>query len=243
MIRAIGFDLDDTLLDHRGAASTAIAALLQKQGWVYGGAAEFGLEWQRIEGLHFANYIAGNLTLIEQRRERLRDFLALAEVEVRDAELDELFDEYLAHYANSWVAFPDARPTLDALHGSGFRLAVLTSGLQRQQEAKLTSLGFLDFFDAVLAIGTLSAPKPDARAFLELSSALGCPPHEVLYVGDDPHWDAIAATRAGLHGVWLNRDGRDTPEGVTTQVRTLASLTASVLDGRNLRIGEPGPSL
>ncbi len=228
MIRAVGFDLDDPLFDHRGAASAAIAALLDEHGWAYQGATELGAEWRRVEQLHFAGYIAGNLTLIEQRRERLRDFLALAEVEVRDAELDELFDEYLAHYANSWVAFPDVRPTLDALHGSGFRLAVLTSGLQRQQEAKLTSLGFLDFFDAVLAIGTLSAPKPDPRAFLELTSALGCPPHEVLYVGDDPHWDAIAATSAGLQGVWLNRDGRDGPDGIGTEVRTLNSLVPAI---------------
>ena len=228
MIRAVGFDLDDTLLDHRSAASKAIASLLEQQGWVYQGATEFGREWQRLEQLHFAEYIAGNLTLIQQRRARMHDFLAMVEVEAHGTELDDLFEEFLSHYAKSWVPFPEVRATLENLRSSGFHLAVLTSGQQEQQEAKLASMGFLEMFESVLAIGTLTAPKPDARAFLQLSSALGCLPEEVLYVGDDPHCDAIAATKAGLHGVWLNRAGQDGPEGIGIQVRTLDSLVPAI---------------
>lgn len=228
MIRAVGFDLDDTLLDHRSAASSGLASLLAQQGWVYEGTAEFGAEWQRIEQRHFGDYIAGKLSLAEQRRERLRDFLAQADVELPDTELDELFEEYLRHYAKSWVAFPDALPVLENLHHLGFRMAVLTNGLQEQQEAKLARLGLSEFFDSVLAIGTLSAPKPDVRAFVELAAAVGHSSEEIVYVGDDPHWDAIAATKAGLHGVWLNRAGRDGPDGIGIQIRTLDSLIPAI---------------
>ena len=228
MIRAVGFDLDDTLLDHRSAASAGLAALVKQQDWVYEGVTELGKEWQRLEQLHFAEYIAGNLTLIQQRRARMRDFLATVEVEAHDAELDDLFKEFLSHYAKSWVPFPDVRATLENLRSSGFHLAVLTSGQQEQQEAKLASMGFLEMFESVLAIGTLTAPKPDARAFLQLSSALGCLSDEVVYVGDDPHWDAIAATKAGLHGVWLNRAGQDGPDGIGIQIRTLDSLVPAI---------------
>jgi len=242
VIRAVGFDLDDTLLDHRSAASAGLAALVKQQDWVYEGVIELGKEWERVERLHFANYIAGALTMREQRRERMRDFLALAEVEVRDTELDELFEEYLSHYAKSWVPFPDVRRTLENLSHLGFRLAVLTNGQQEQQESKLASMGFLEMFESVLAIGTLTAPKPDARAFLELSSALGCLPDEVLYVGDDPHCDAIAATKAGLHGVWLNRAGQDGPDGIGIQVRTLDFLVPAIHEWNGM-IAPQGQSL
>ncbi len=96
-------------------------------------------------------------------------------------------------------------------------------------------MGFLEMFESVLAIGTLTAPKPDARAFLELSSALGCAPEQVVYVGDDPHWDAIAATAAGLRGVWLNREDRVRPEGIHTEVRTHNSVVPTIheWDGMN----------
>jgi putative hydrolase of the HAD superfamily len=141
VIRAVGFDLDDTLLDHRSAASSGLASLFAQQGWVYEGTAEFGAEWQRIEQRHFGDHIVGKLSLAEQRRKRLRDFLAQADIELPDSELDELFEEYLRHYAKSWVAFPDALPVLENLCHLGFRMAVLTNGLQEQQEAKLAHLG------------------------------------------------------------------------------------------------------
>ena len=111
MIRAVGFDLDNTLFDHVGAATAGLASLLQEQGLVYKGANHLRQEWQRIEQRHFSEYIAGNLTLIEQRRERMREFLGLMNIEAYDVELDEMFGKYLFHYANSWTAFPDVRPT------------------------------------------------------------------------------------------------------------------------------------
>lgn len=231
MIRAVGFDLDDTILDHRGAATAGLIGLLQDQGWAYEGVNELGKEWERFERIHFGSYIAGELTIAGQRRERMRDLLALIEVEVPDHALDELFVEYLRHYGRSWIAFPDARPTLENLRHLGFPLAVLTSG---QQEAKLTSLGFLNMFDSVLAIGTLTVPKPAPQAFLELSSALGVAPEEVAYIGDEPHLDALAATKAGLRGIWLNRDGRAGPDGIGTQVRTLKSLVPTIHEWNDL---------
>lgn len=227
MIRAVGFDLDGTLFDHRAAASSGLATLLQERGWVYEGSANLGQEWIRIERGYFAQYVAGNLTIVEQRQLRMRDFLALANVEVRDNELDELVKRYLSYYANSWIAYPDVLATLNALSESGLRLAVLTNGQQEQQEAKLAKMGIRDMFESVLAIGTLSVPKPDATAFMELALTLGCEPQEVVYVGDDPHGDAIAATNAGLQGVWLNRKGQETPVGVKTEIDSLALLATS----------------
>ena len=227
MIRAVGFDLDGTLFDHCAAASSGLANLLRERGWVYEGSANLGQEWIRIEREYFAQYIAGNLTIVEQRKLRMRDFLELTNVEVQDSELDELVTKYLSHYANSWIAYPDVVTTLNALRDSGFRLAVLTNGQQEQQEAKLAKMGIRDMFESVLAIGTFSVPKPDVRAFKELALTLACEPQEVAYVGDDPHTDAIAATRAGMCGIWLNREGQETPAGIEAEIQSLTSLTTS----------------
>lgn len=204
----MGFNLDGTLFDHCSAASFGLATLLRENGWVYEGSANLGQEWIRIERGYFAQYVAGNLTIVEQRQLRMRDFLTMTNVEVRDADLDELVTRYLLHHAHSWIAYPDVHATLNALRDSGFRLAVLTNGQQEQQEAKLTQMCIREMFSSVLAIGTLSVPKPDATAFMELALSLGCEPQEVAYVGDDPQTDAIAATSAGLHGIWLNREGQ-----------------------------------
>ena len=58
--------------------------------------------------------------------------------------------------------------------------------------------------------------KPDARIFLEAARQAGCAPGECLYVGDRLETDALGSARAGMTGVWLNRNGRsgNAPDGV-----------------------------
>lgn len=228
MIRGVGFDLDGTLFDHNSAASTGLSLLLKECGWAYKGKKNLGHEWTRIERLYFQEYVLGNLTIEEQRHLRMRDFLGSMNVHVPEAEIEKLITRYLIHYANSWIAFSDVRPCLTALRNLGLPLVVLTNGHQSQQEAKLKAMGILDMFESVLAIGTLTAPKPHGLAFRELSSALGCSPDEVAYIGDDPEVDVIGATNSGLFGIWLNRNNQERPIEVKTEIRSLATIESFV---------------
>lgn len=224
MIRAIGFDLDNTLFDHTEAAATAMHRLIDAKGWTYVGEESLGNEWHRIETIYFSQYATGVMTLMEHRRARMREFLVSTDAQVDEREFDELWNDYVFHYSNSWVAYSDAHAALSELKSSGYKMAVLTNGQQAQQEAKLKAIGLSDMFEACLAIGTVEALKPDPRAFAQLCRVLDCEPEEVLFIGDDIDVDVRASIRAGLHGVWLNRDSLATPEGVKSQVQTLSSL-------------------
>ena len=53
------------------------------------------------------------------------------------------------------------------------------------------------------AAPTLAALR--AAAFIQACDRMHLTPGDVLYVGDNLHTDALAASRAGLRGVWLNR--------------------------------------
>jgi putative hydrolase of the HAD superfamily len=70
----------------------------------------------------------------------------------------------------------------------------------------------------------VDALKPDRRAFEHLCRVLECDAQEVLFVGDDLDYDVRASINAGLKGVWLNRDELVAPEGIETQIRSLADL-------------------
>lgn len=224
MIRAIGFDLDNTLFDHTEAAAEAMRRLILEKGWIYKSDTSVGAEWHRVETIYFSQYAAGIMTLVEQRRARMRVFLKSTDAEVNLQDLDELWNDYLVHYAKSWVAYADVHESLGNLKASGIKMAVLTNGQQAQQEAKLYAIGLADMFEGCLAIGTVEALKPDPRAFEQLSRLLECEPHEVLFVGDDIDIDVRASINAGLHGVWLNRDGVETPDDITHEVHSLAEL-------------------
>ena len=224
MIRAIGFDLDNTLFDHREAATRGVELLVLEKEWNYQGDQNIGQEWHRLEDLYFAQYVTGVLTLMEHRRARMRAFLASTNARFEEEQLDALWDEYLIHYSNSWVAFTDAKTALSELKAAGYKLAVLTNGQQTQQEAKLKAMGLAELFEDVLAIGTVDALKPDPRAFAHLCRILTCNPDEVLFVGDDLDYDVRPAIRSGLHGVWLNRNGLVAPNNIGAQVASLSEL-------------------
>ncbi len=224
MIRGIGFDLDNTLFDHREAASRGLELLIDEKGWTYHGTESAGRQWHLLEDLYFAQYVAGTMTLIEHRRARMRNFLTSTDAQIDERELDDLWDGYLHHYSDSWVAYSDVLFALTDLKAAGYKMAVLTNGQQAQQEAKLNAMGLMHLFEAVLAIGTVDALKPNQGAFEHLCRVLECEPSEVLFVGDDIEYDVRASISAGLQGVWLNRDSLATPDGINAQIQSLGSL-------------------
>ncbi|MFD3554048.1 HAD family hydrolase [Streptomyces goshikiensis] len=209
-IRAVLWDIDDTLFDYTGADRAGLAGHLAEEGLAerYGSPAEALALWRRITELHWARFGAGEVTFDGQRRDRVRDFLGAPRL--TDDEAEVWFGRYVAHYRAAWVVFPDVVPVLDAL-AAGYRHGVLSNSSAANQEPKLRALGLRERFEVLVCAAELGVSKPEARAFLAACEALGLPPHEVAYVGDQPEIDARGARDAGLTAFWLDRAGGTGP--------------------------------
>lgn len=230
-IKAVVWDVDDTIFDYAGADIAGMRAHLLAEGLLelFGGADAALTLWRTLTERHWQRYALGEVGYEAQRRDRVRDFLATghrpetaAEHDgvplvgaMEDAAADDWFARYLVHYQAAWALFPDTVPTLDALRDT-HRHAVLSNSTTQTQEHKLRVLGVRDRFEVLLCAVELGVSKPDPGAFLAVCTALGLPPAEVAYVGDEPEIDARGARDAGLLGIWLDRTGgtRDAPEGV-----------------------------
>lgn len=221
-MRAIAFDLDGTLFDHRSAGTRAIVEWVERKAWP--SPDDLVERWFRIEDHRFGEYAAGVAGLQEQRRNRVRDLLTQLDVPFEESSLDGLFAEFLTLYRANWTGFSDARETLESLRARGYVLAVLTNGYYEQQRDKLEAIGLLEFVEHLLASADLPAFKPDVRAYEALCSALGLEPYEVMYVGDDVTADAMGARDAGLRSVHLDRDGTAEPISGVTQIRSLREV-------------------
>ncbi len=225
-VRLVLFDLDGTLVDHEGAAATAVQRWLLGAGWASEDAIPaLVTRWEDVAEHHFPAYRARRTTFQGQRRLRLREFLPDVGVDPAswsDDRLDEVFAAYDTAYTEAWRAFDDALPCLQALRGL-VATAVLSNGDQRQQQAKVDRTGLGRQITAVLTSDGLGVAKPDAGAFTAACAHLGVPPREALYVGDRLDVDAVAAAAAGLRGVWLDRSGTGGAPQVTA-IPTLADL-------------------
>jgi HAD superfamily hydrolase (TIGR01549 family) len=203
------FDLDGTMVDHRGAVLAAIRQIIQSAASAQLPTDELVELWWVLERTHMRHYLDGECSFAEQRRRRLRAFLPLLGDRVPgDAGLDAWFAErYLPSYQDAWSCYPEVFPCLEALAGlpGPPRRAVLTNGDPEQQRAKLARFDLLGHFEAVLTSADLGVAKPDPAAFTAACRRLDVNPRDVVSVGDWLEGDVIAATRAGLTAVWLDR--------------------------------------
>lgn len=205
-IRAVLWDIDDTLFDYAGADHTGMRLHLEDVGLpeAYASADEALGAWKTVTVRHWARFAAGETDFAGQRRDRVREFLARA---MEDAEADEWFAGHLSHFEAAWALFPDVLPVLDRLVPE-YRHAILSNAGTDHQHHKLTALGIRDRFEAMLCAVELGISKPEPGAFHAACEALALEPHEVAYVGDEPDIDAAGAVAAGLTGIWLDRRGR-----------------------------------
>ncbi|MFI7352565.1 HAD family hydrolase [Streptomyces avidinii] len=205
-IRAVLWDIDDTLFDYTGADAAGLAAQLEavRLAERYGTPVQALALWREITDRHWARFAAGEGTFQGQRQERVREFLEQPAMTADEA--DAWFDQYVEHYKAAWTIFPDVVPALDAL-AAGYRHGVLSNSSTANQDPKLRRLGLRDRFEVLVCAVELGVSKPDAEAFMAACAELGLPPGEVAYVGDQPEIDARGARDAGLLAIWLDRTG------------------------------------
>ncbi|OUE21644.1 Pyrimidine 5'-nucleotidase YjjG [Clavibacter michiganensis] len=246
-LRLVLLDLDDTLVDHRGAVAEGITAHLAARGLLDAAdAAEVERAvtlWVALEEEHYHRYLAGELDYPGQRRARARGFLAAwgsadadalaAALADDDAATDDWFGGYLAGYEASWRALPGAVAALDeiARRHPGVRFGVVTNGERSQQEPKILSAGLTDRLSPVVCSGDLGFTKPDPRIFLLACRDAGVDPADAVMVGDRLRTDAVGAVDAGLAGgVWFDALGdgdAPLPAGVV-RITALAGLADAV---------------
>ncbi len=210
-VRAVLFDLDDTLVDTAAAFAAAVAAVAGEFLPHLGPDRypEVLATWRADTGGYYQAHVDG---LIDYRSQRLARAQQIQEA-FGGAPLDEPSFQrwgqvWEGAFTSSWTAFDDAAPVLGVLRSAGLGVGCVTNAAAAQQRAKLAATGLAEAVPLLVTLDTFGVGKPDPRVFHEAARRLELPPEEVLYVGDEPVIDARAAAAAGLRGVWLDRPGR-----------------------------------
>jgi len=217
MIKAVIFDIDDTLQDWPAAIERALAAVLPELPAALRSEAPAGLRRAIAERYHVAR--GGRVVNREHWRLLFESpqtwQAALPEAGATLAEqVGRRFQSLLEQ-----LPYADARPALVALQG-GRTLAALSNN-PRSEDA-LARLGLREFFSTVVA-AVDDWRKPDRRAFERTCAAIGIAAAEAIYVGDSLSHDVEGALAAGMTSVWLDR--YETPGETPAKAYRIASLT------------------
>lgn len=232
MIRAVLFDLGDTLITSRGTLETFKAILHEK-----------GVEVS-LDDLAVA-YERATAKFVSQRKDRrppgARDFNEVYS-EWNAAIVKELGlkKRGLGNYINErWFqvvglqAYEDTVPVLGRLSAMGLRLGIVTNGYREEVDEILGIVGGSlkpSMFGVIVGRDTAEASKPDPRPFLHAAGALGLRPDEVMFVGDRYDKDYVGSQGAGMVPVLLLRGRRppaEAPDNIT-KIQTLDELVGLI---------------
>ncbi len=202
MTRAVLFDLDDTLFDHRGASRAALAEVHRR----HAGASDFH-EFERhhariLEELHL-EVLAGSRDLDDARRERFRRVFEAIGIRLTDQDADAVAAAYRAGYVPSWRAIEGAVDLVAALRAHA-RIGVISNNLIEETRDKLEFCRLAPLVDAVVVSGDEGISKPDPRIFHIALARLRVTAGEAVMFGDSWSTDIVGAARAGIRRVWFN---------------------------------------
>ena len=235
-IRAVLFDLGGTLVDMRDFP--ALEEMANRAGLHLD--ADVFAHW--TSAMRDENDRQGETWTLEEFWRKVVE--GAAGGPVPEPQWKAFFQEASAHEFPANL-FSDVRVCLDELKDSGLKLGVLTNHVSEQSAREvLAKAGVLGFFDTVVASGTERVAKPDPRIFQRGVERLKVQPGEAVYVGDKPNTDVRAAEQAGLHGLWLNREGtgfgEDPPE-ITSLAEVPIWVTQFEVSGRGFAKGPSEP--
>jgi len=221
-IRAIAFDLDNTLWDVEPVlerAEQCLAAWLQEHyprlalSCEQMRAAREELARREPHNAHDVSYLRVATLAARARAHGYDERVAL-----------DAFEVFLAA-RNAVEIFPDVTPALARLR-LRYALASLSNG-----NADLARIGLEHVFNVSLNARQIGAAKPHPRCFERLARELALDPGAIAYVGDDPQLDVAAARGAGLRTVWMNRRAHAWPQELPPAdltVRDCAQLAAAL---------------
>jgi putative hydrolase of the HAD superfamily len=152
--------------------------------------------------------------------ESFRQVGALPKIEDFNAFFQPLFDHFAI--ADPWVLYPEVPQILADLSALDIELAII-SNFDSRLYGLMEALGLEQWFSSVTVSTQVGAAKPERAIFEAALAMYQCGPEQAWHVGDSWAEDYQGATAAGLHGVWLNRSGRQDLQAEMT-LETLSSL-------------------
>ena len=187
-VKAVIFDLDDTLYPERAYVKSGYRAVAKFLG--------------------NDAYADRLYELFEQGKPAI-DIL-LSEIN-RPDDKDKALEIYRTHKPDITM-YPEMKKTLETLRVRGIKLGIITDGRPNGQNNKIDALGVRDMVDEIVItdeLGGTDFRKPCDIAFRIMQVRFALPASEIMYVGDNITKDFAAPMQLGMKSLYFRN-----PEGI-----------------------------
>lgn len=206
MIKAVIFDIDNTMYDFDGANEAgldAICVYVKKH---------FGMESEETKALvrKCMNIViertGENCAAWHNRMLRFQCFLE----EIGSTDYQKVMEMYHIYWDTVLEVMQPEQgliPLLERLKQRGIKLGIGSDMTAYIQYKKLEKLGVLQYLDFLVVSEEASVEKPSPQFFDLCLKKAGCKPEECIFIGDHPEKDVAGAARYGFIGTWYHPKG------------------------------------
>ena len=189
MIKAIIFDLDNTLLDFMKMKSVSINAAVD-------GMINAGMTINKAESIDEIYSIYD--TKGYEHQEVFNEFIVNTLGHINYKFLAAGIVEYKKAKEKSLNLYDDVFPTLNKLLNMGLRLGIVSDAPSREAWIRLYTLMLHNKFEHVVTFNDTGFHKPAKEPFLKISEKLNLNLSECMMVGDWPDRDIEGAKQVGM---------------------------------------------
>lgn len=183
MIKAIVFDLDDTLISEKEYIQSGFKTVCKKISLEYN--ISYEILFDRILEL-----------FKESSKEVFNRLLESVQIKYTNDYILELIKVYREHTPEIKF-FDDVIPTIKTLRERGYKLGIITDGYKETQLRKIEALKCRELFDEIIVTDELGREfwKPHEKSYKLMAEKLNVNLNEMVYIGDNENKDFITANK------------------------------------------------
>ncbi len=194
MVKAVIFDLDDTLISERQYIKSGFR--------------------------HISKLLSEKLD--ESETEIYQSLMNLFQVSTKDV-FNRLFDQYEIYYTKEDIMklvneyrnhlpqiqfYDDVLPCIKNLKDKGIKIGIITDGYANAQKQKLKAVNAYNYFDLIILTDELGRSywKPHPKSFELMKEKLKVNVDQMVYVGDNPEKDFITPNKLKMKTINILRN-------------------------------------
>lgn len=193
MIKAVVFDLDDTLISEKEYIRSGFRQVSKKI------AEKNNLDKEYVYELMLDTFNEDSKNVFNRVLDKLN-------IQYEKEDIKELINFYRGHMPDIKL-YEDAKYILDTLKAKGIKLGMITDGYKITQRNKLEALNIGDYFEHIVVTDELGREfwKPHQKPYEIIKEKLGLEYENMVYVGDNVSKDFVTANKLGMNTVFINR--------------------------------------